>query len=232
MRLVLLLWPLLIFPVGCSACEFPFDFTQEGSFAVPLGAVAGCVGTGGGSLPIDGQPNEEGDLVTWHHVRDGDTCTLTATWTGPLLDMAPVRDEVDREIARRGLDPSHIEVEIVGVEPSLRMVELTDEAADVPLPTGVLLGYEGTLDVGSAAEVLTFRHAPPGDPSQPELDVKETDELLAQINAAWDARSVLPGRGSTTVAVSLEDTSPWSLAQLPVMLASYALHVDGRAFTE
>src|SRR5688572_29378107 len=105
---------------ACSGLSIPFDGGTGGKIALPLGVVSeSCSGEGS-------DVRDNGDVVTRTHTLSGTRCTITATWSGTLVDMARVRDDAEDEMREEGVDPQDVSVRIDDVETNVTSVGLRD----------------------------------------------------------------------------------------------------------
>lgn len=239
MKSTRMLLPALLLAMPMAGCEcvaglfpaIPFQTESEGTIVFPLGAVGDCTSDDDGTVPENGEPDENGNLTTYTHVNDGTTCTLKADWQGRLVDMSDVKAEVDAELEEAGVDPTTVTLRIVSMTPTVQTVILRDDETDEPidLSADALLGYFGEISVDGDPEIITAGYTAPGDPTVPDVETKDSAALVEQANAAFADGTPLEATGSGNCTISMAQIAEIQVAGQPALVVSFAIGLEGEA---
>lgn len=229
-RLSVVLFP-VVMATGCGSCTVPFDFEDEGTIVIPLGAVGDCSSADNGTFPEDGEPDEDGNLTTFEHANDGTNCTLTASWQGILVDMASTRAEAEQQIGDSGLDPATVKVSITEFAPTVQIVELRDDDADaaLALDDSALVSYAGGINIEGTDGLITVAFAAPGDPTQPTVETNADQNFLDVVNAAYADSAAIPATGGGDAVIALDGIAPVAEAARPALSITYTIKGTGEA---
>jgi len=214
---------------GCPGCGVPFDITTSGSVVFPLGGVDGC--DDNGSIPEDGEPDEFGNLTTFTHTNEGTICSLSANWTGSLLDMAAVREDVDAELEAAGLDPATVTVTVLSMEATVETVILQDNDTQEPidLPDAALISYRGAISVDGDDDIIIAFHPFGGDPNTPTVTVRDSERLVELANDALGGGEPLLASGDAVAQIDMAELPTIEAAGAPAIVVTFDIGVAGEA---
>src|SRR5688572_5936520 len=77
-----------------SGCTYAGSGQGEGSFAFTFDADQSCGGSGVSTT--------DSGRTEWSEAIVGQSCRITASWSGNLADMKKIRDEIDAELKKNG----------------------------------------------------------------------------------------------------------------------------------
>ena len=210
-----------VFVDGC-ACGFPFDSSREAQVKIDLGDVqADCTDSGS-------ETRENGDVVSWNHSAQSNRCHLSSTWAGVLLDMEEVHTQVEDALADSGVDPASVKVTITTIDITVTKVDMTDaDGNHVEIPG--LLSYVGSVDVGDEEGLIVAEMAEGGDPTDPDVSIKEGNALAEMATTAYADNENVLGEGSADTFVNLADVAPLEGIEGLGLTIDFTLDIAGTA---
>ncbi len=235
-RFSLALFLLAIPASGCD-CIFgllgavPFETESDGVIVFPLGSVGDCTSADNGTVPVDGEPDEDGNLTTYSHSNDGTVCQLKADWVGNLVNMEDVRAEVDAEIEEAGLDPANVRLNIISMTPTVETIILRDDATDetLDLSTDALLAYRGSISVEGDEDIIVASYDGEGDATVPDVEVKDSPTLVALANTSFAEGSPLAASGTGNTDIAMAELPTIQAAGQPALVVTFKIVVSGEA---
>lgn len=228
---------LLALPASGCDCLFgllgavPFETESDGVVVFPLGSVGDCTSADDGTVPANGEPDENGNLTTYAHSNDGTVCQLKADWVGSLVNMEDVRAEVDAEIEEAGLDPATVRLKIISMTPTVETVVLRDDATDevLELSDEALLGYRGSISVEGDEDIIVASYDGNGDPTVPDVDVKDSATLVELANTSFTEGTPLAASGTGNTSVAMNELPTIQAAGQPALVVTFKIVVAGEA---
>lgn len=243
----------LFVAAGCDGCSFPFETTSQGTIRLSL-HTPGADCSGSGTEPNDnGTPDDTTDdsTITWRHVPNSDVCQLGSDWSGVLVAMANVREDVNDSVEESGLDPSTVQVHITTITPTIDSVTLIDDVSGADDPditdelAAIITGYEACVGMDGDGCLLdqessgVLRVTTDGGTVQaPVTTVVDADALADAANQAINDSVNVAGDGHASAYASMESagdpptyTVPTSLTGLenPTLLITVTFQVNGDA---
>lgn len=231
MRAVSLLIVVAAALAGCEACTYPFSVEAGGTLNIPLGIAADCMGEG--TVPEDGQPDDEGNLTRFTHAivarEDGPRCVMHADWSGPLVDVSELRADAEDEMRANGIDPDDVEVRITSITPTIETVGLRGRGTEALAAPGIVT-YRGALSIEGDEEIIVVTLAEDGDPANPEVVVRESPRLIELANEAWLTGEDVPATGTADVSINLRRVGDLGdLPPSPRLRVDFAVTLEGDA---
>jgi hypothetical protein len=230
---------LLLLALPASGCDclfgllgaIPFDTETDGVVVFPLGTVGDCTSADDGTVPVDGNPDADGNLTTYSHSNDGTVCQLKADWIGNLVNMDEVKAEVDAEIEEAGLDPANVRLNIVSMTPTVKTVVLRDDETDdeIELGTDGLLAYRGSISVEGDEDIIVASYEGDGDPNTPDVEVKESAVLIANANASFADGTPLAASGTGNTSIAMTELPTVQAAGQPALVVTFSIALSGEA---
>jgi hypothetical protein len=228
---------LLALPASGCDCLFgllgavPFETESDGVVVFPLGSVGDCTSADDGTVPSNGEPDEDGNLTTYSHSNDGTVCQLKADWVGTLVNMEDVRAEVDAEIEEAGLDPANVRLNIISMTPTVETVVLRDDETDevLDLGTDALLAYRGSISVEGDEDIIVASYDGNGDPTVPDVDVKDSATLVALANTSFAEGTPLSASGTGNSSIAMAELPTIQAAGQPALVVTFKIVVAGEA---
>lgn len=228
---------LLALPASGCECLFgllgaiPFETESDGVIVFPLGSVGDCTSADNGTVPADGEPDENGSLTVYSHSNDGTVCQLKADWTGNLVNMEDVRAEVDAEIEEAGLDPANVRLNIISMTPTVETVVLRDDETDevLELGTEALLAYRGAISVEGDEDIIVASYDGTGDPTVPNVETKESAVLIALANTAFAEGTPLAASGEGNTSIAMTELPQIQGAGQPAIVVTFKIALAGEA---
>jgi hypothetical protein len=228
---------LLALPVSGCECLFgllgavPFETESDGVVVFPLGSVGDCTSADDGTVPENGEPDENGNLTTYSHSNDGTVCILKADWQGNLVNMEDVRAEVDAELEEAGLDPATVRLRIISMTPTVQTVVLRDDATDevLELSAEALLAYRGSISVAGDEDIIVASYDGSGDATVPDVEVKESVALVDLANTSFEEGTPLAATGTGNTSVAMSELPTIQGAGQPALVVTFKIVLAGEA---
>lgn len=210
-----------VFSEGC-ACGFPFNSSREAQIKIELGDVeATCTDSGT-------ETRENGDVITWDHNPESNRCHLSSTWEGVVLDMEEVHTQVEDALKDTGIKPEDVKVTISEIQITVTKVDMTDvDGEHVEIPG--LLSYVGSVDVGDETGLITAEMKEGGDPTDPDVTIKDDNELAAIATDAYEKNENVSGKGIADTFVNLDDVAGLEGVRGLGLTVDFTLDIGGSA---
>jgi hypothetical protein len=204
---------------GLDGLGAPFTHTIEGTLRLSFGVVeADCGGEGT-------RANDQGTVTYAHGPTADGNCGLGATWAGTLIDTTDAKEQVEAGMEDQGLDPETVNITFTKVTFAVGAVTFTDAAGNDLTPPSIP-SYRGVLGVEGDDEVIVVTHEGDGDPTQPAIEVKESEALVEALNTSWDSGESVPGTGDASAVVDMESAAAFADADDPGLDIEYAVTVE------
>jgi hypothetical protein len=214
---------LLVIAACGSACGVPdINASVRHTVDMRLGRMTSGCNTSGAVSPVDGSRS------SFVHRMEGDVCLTTAQWSGPLIDMARLRDEIRGDIVD-SRDFAELEIRHADIDVDhVRLRDADDDSLIADVDASILR-YQGRLGLDAATPLVTFdfENDLTSDPDDPHHDVQNEDALAAALNRNLASGAAVTGTGSLTMQVDADRLDPLIDARDPALQIEYTIGVRG-----
>ncbi|HEY4223068.1 MAG TPA: hypothetical protein VGO62_17040 [Myxococcota bacterium] len=202
--------PIAVAAFATADCAFPFSVTDDAHVELALGAIDPACTSASGSVSV------AGDDVSFDHHLSGDTCVLTSTATGPLLDLAPLEKKA-------GAAAQHIH--ITGVQIDIDDLVLRDQQnGDMELDASAVRSIEVHVDALGSNDVVVA-HKNGSDAVAVATHI--TTSFINALDDQWQKDGTVTGGGTCELDLDQSKIDTLASAKLPSIKANLHIRVEG-----
>ena len=215
----------LAFVVGAAGCgEIDFHAARTEKVSMRLGRVNSSCSSSSATVGT----NSDGSQTSFVHRMSGNTCVLTSEWSGPFLNMADIKREVQKDIG----DETNIrDFNVEEVNVALNDVKFKDLSNDatLDLANSAIEFFDGTVNVaGQPVLKASFDTTENGaNPDFPHSATHEPSAFVKAIRENLYTGKGIAGTGGAQVRVVGDRLHALQDAVEPALVFEYRIKVDG-----